>query len=513
MPTRYGGPGRPRAGAGTAARRGRNPPTATVPFGPPRRPEPGAPQALTARGRFPPLRLAQLDSMDTLVIQGGRPLRGPLHVGGSKNTMLPLMAAAVLADGVTTIRNVPALHDVLTFSNVLRVTGCRVSFSPDDNPETPDVMTIDATDLHHYEAPYDLVNKMRASFYMLGALLGRGGKAKVSLPGGCAWGPRPVDLHLKAMKALGARIEERHGYVFATAPGGRLTGGTIRFEPSSVGATINFLLAAVTAQGESRIENAAAEPDVVVFGQMLQQMGADISGLGTDTVTIRGVERMNAVDFTNCPDRIELGTYMIAAAIAAEPGETVRLTGANPDHLGEAFLDAFRLTGVPFSVGQGTVDVTGVAAIQPVSVEATPYPGFPTDLQAQWTVMMTQAAGASTVRDTVYTDRVKHLPELRRLGADVRVEGDTVHVAGLAAGGTADGVAHGQPRRLSGATVMSTDLRASVSLVLAGMVAEGETEVLRVYHLDRGYENLEGKLSRAGIAIVRSSDDTDEMPD
>jgi UDP-N-acetylglucosamine 1-carboxyvinyltransferase len=439
--------------------------------------------------------------MDKLVIQGGRPLRGTLHVGGSKNTMLPLMAAAVLADGVTTIRNVPSLQDVHTFANVLRVTGCRVTFTPDADPDTADVMTIDARDVHHYEAPYELVNKMRASFYMLGALLGRGGRAKVSLPGGCAWGPRPVDLHLRAMEALGAEIHEENGYVHATAPGGRLKGGTIRFEPSSVGATINFLLAAATAEGTSTIENAAAEPDVVVFGDMLRQMGARISGLGTDTVTVEGVERLSPVDFTNCPDRIELGTYMIAAAIAAEPGQTVRLTGAHPDHLGADFLDAFRATGVPFTLGEGTVDVTGVDQIQPVSIETAPYPGFPTDLQAQWTVMMTQATGPSTVRDTVYTDRFKHIPELRRLGADVREEGDTVHVGGLGAGGDS------APRRMSGATVMSTDLRASVSLVLAGMVAEGETTVLRVYHLDRGYENLEGKLSRAGIEIARATDE------
>ncbi len=427
--------------------------------------------------------------MDKLVVQGGRPLRGQLHVGGSKNTALPLMAAAVLADGTTTIHNIPALKDVHTFANVLRVTGCRVTFAPDDDPSSSDQMTIDAADVHHYEAPYDLVRQMRASFYMLGALVGRGGRAKVSLPGGCAWGPRPVDLHLKGLQSLGAEIREEGGYVFAHAPGGRLRGGRIAFEPSTVGATINVMLGAATAAGESVIENAAAEPDVVVFGEMLRAMGAQIDGLGTPTVTMQGVDRLQPVTFTNCPDRIELGTYMIAAAMCAAPGETVRLTGAEPGHLGEAFLERFRETGVPFTLGTDWVDVTGVERIAPVSVTTAPFPGFPTDLQAQWMVMMTQADGPSHVRDTVYTDRFKHVPELRRLGADVREAGDTVHVGGGS--------------RLSGATVMSTDLRASVSLVMAGMVAAGETHVLRVYHLDRGYENLEGKLSGAGIAIRR----------
>ena len=433
--------------------------------------------------------------MDKLVVQGGRPLRGTLHVGGSKNTALPLMAAAVLADGPTTIRNIPSLKDVHTFANVLRVTGCRVSFAPDDDPDTPDAMVIDGRDVHFYEAPYDLVKQMRASFYMLGALLGRGGRAKVSLPGGCAWGPRPVDLHLRGMEALGAEIREEGGYVYAHAPGGRLRGGRIRFEPSSVGATINVMLAASTAAGETVIENAAAEPDVVVFGEMLRAMGAQIDGLGTETVTMQGVDKMRPVDFRNCPDRIELGTYMIAAAIATPPGETLTLTGAEPEHLGDAFLDAFRATGVPFTLGADTVEVVGPEQIAPVSITTAPYPGFPTDLQAQWMVMMTQADGESSVRDTVYTDRFKHVPELRRLGADVTEAGDTVHIGGRGSS------------RLSGATVMSTDLRASVSLVLAGMVAEGETHVLRVYHLDRGYENLEGKLSRAGIAIEREEYD------
>ncbi len=433
--------------------------------------------------------------MDKLVIQGGRPLTGQITVGGSKNTALPLMAAALLADGESTIHNMPVLQDVYTFSNVLRVTGATVAFDPDDDPNTPDSMRIDASNIHHPEAPYELVKKMRASFYMLGALLGRCGKAKVSLPGGCAWGPRPVDLHIKGMEALGAEIREEAGYVIAEAPGGRLPGGTFAFEPSSVGATINVLLAAVTASGESRFENAAAEPDVVVFGEMLQAMGAKIEGLGTKTITVQGVEKLNPVEFSNCPDRIELGTYMMAAAISTPPGETFTIHGTNADHLGADFRERFEATGVPVRYGDGVIEVDGVDEIKPVDIVTAPYPGFPTDLQAQWTVMMTQASGASTVRDTVYTDRFKHIPELRRLGAKVKSEGDTVTIEGKS------------PTPLSGALVMSTDLRASVSLVMAGMVASGETNVLRVYHLDRGYEKLEKKLQSAGIAIERGQYD------
>lgn len=430
-------------------------------------------------------------SMDKLVIHGGRPLRGALHVGGSKNTALPLMAAAVLAEGVTTLDNIPVLQDVFTFANVMRVTGCHVEFDPDADASTPDRMTIDATRVGFPEAPYELVNKMRASFYMLGALLGRRGRARVSLPGGCAWGPRPVDLHLRAMEALGAEIREEEGYIVAKAPRGGLRGARIRFEPSSVGATVNALLAAATATGETVIENAAAEPDVIVFGDMLRAMGARLDGLGTDTIAVQGVTELTPVSFRNCPDRIELGTYMIAAAMAAPPGETVRLTGAEPAHLGDAFVEAFRATGVPFTLGTDYVDVTGVEAIRPVSVEATPYPGFPTDLQAQWTVMMAQADGPSTVTDSIYADRFKHVPELRRMGIRATEDGPSVHIEGR----------DGKP--IQGTHVMSTDLRASVSLVLAGMVAEGETHVLRVYHLDRGYERLETKLAEAGIAIHR----------
>ena len=426
--------------------------------------------------------------MDKLVVDGGQALRGTLRVSGSKNTALPLMAAGLLAEGTTTLTNIPDLKDVTTFAHVLRIAGAAVRFDRDAHQ-----LVIDASDVNFPEAPYELVNKMRASFYMLGALLGRCGEARVSLPGGCAWGPRPVDLHLEGMKALGARIELDGGYVVATAPGERIPGGTFRFEPSSVGATINLALAAATARGGSRLENAACEPDVVWFCRALQEMGARIDGVGTRTLEFEGVDALDPVTFRNCPDRIELGTYMIAAAIAGAPGEPVHITHGNPEHLGEAFLDAFRATGTGLTLDGETVSVTAPDTLQPVDVTTDVYPGFPTDLQAQWTVLLTQADGTATVTDTVYDDRFNHIPELGRLGARARVNGNTVTVQG------------GRP--LKGAHVMSTDLRASVSLVLAGMVAAGTTHVLRVYHLDRGYERLEDKLQNAGIAIRREEYD------
>ena len=422
--------------------------------------------------------------MDKLIIEGGHALTGSLPVSGSKNTALPLMSAALLADGVSTLSRIPNLRDVKTFAHVLRISGAAVRFDEDRNE-----MTVDASGVNYPEAPYELVKKMRASFYMLGALLGRCGRARVSLPGGCAWGPRPVDLHLKGMEAFGADIRLDHGYVVAEARGGRLDGGVFRMEPSSVGATINLLLASVTARGPSRIENAAREPDVAVFGEMLCNMGARIEGLGTDTIEVEGVDALTPVHFYNAPDRIELGTFMIAAAIAGEPGRAVRLTDAAPEHLGDAFIDAFAATGAGYRPGKDYVEVTAPDELQPVSIETAVYPGFPTDLQAQWTVLLARACGNARIRDTVYYDRFKHIPELHRMGANAIVVQNEAFVAG------------GHP--LQGATVMSTDLRAGVSLVLAGMVAQGETHVLRIYHLDRGYEDLDGKLARAGIAIQR----------
>ena len=424
--------------------------------------------------------------MNKLVVEGRHPLSGSIPISGSKNTALPLMAASVLGDGTMTIKNVPNLRDVTTFAHVLRVAGARVQFDPAAHQ-----LTIDAANITYPEAPYELVRKMRASFYMLGALIGRRGHARVSMPGGCSWGPRPVDLHLEGLKAFGAEIDLEQGYVVARAPGGRLSGGSFEMTPSSVGATINLLLAAVTAEGGCRIENAAREPDVVVFGKALEKMGAKIEGLGTQTIEIEGTARLYPVEFTNASDRIELGTFMIAAAIAGAPGEPIRLTNAEPEYLGEAFIDAFRQTGTHVEIGDDYVEVAAPETLQPVDITTDVYPGFPTDLQAQWTVLLTQADGRGRITDTIYSDRFKHIAELKRMNAYAMVQDDTATVRG--------------GRSLKGAQVMSTDLRASVSLVLAGLVAEGETHVLRVYHLDRGYEDLEGKLTDAGARIHRET--------
>ena len=420
--------------------------------------------------------------MEKLVIRGGRPLRGSLPISASKNAALPLMAASLLAPGVTRLDNIPQLRDITTFSHVLRIVGAEVT-------RTGNGLDVDASRIVFPEAPYELVKKMRASFYMLGALLGRCGKARVSLPGGCAWGPRPVNLHIDGIKALGASIDLDEGYVVASSTGGRLDGGNYMLEPSSVGATINILLAASTARGGSRVENAAIEPDVVVFCEMLEAMGARLHGVGSRTIEVEGVPLLRPVTFSNCPDRIELGTFMIAAAIAGTPGQAVTLTHAHPGHLGREFMDAFRQTGADCQVGPDTVIVIAPKELTPVSITTGIYPGFPTDLQAQWSVLLTCCPGIGSVTDTVYGDRFNHIPELTRMGATAQVSGNRVTVKG--------------GHLLKGARVMSTDLRASVSLVLAGMVAEGTTHVGRIYHLDRGYEKLEDKLSACGIDIRR----------
>lgn len=422
--------------------------------------------------------------MDKFVIQGPTPLKGSIPISGSKNAALPLMAAALLGDSPTTIYNIPKLRDVYTFCNVIRVTGAKVTFD-----EEYGTLTIDPSHISHLEAPYELVRKMRASFYMLGALLGKYGEAKVSLPGGCAWGPRPVDLHIEGMKTMGASLDLDQGYVIGEA-GKNLRGGTFELQPSSVGATINLLLASVLRAKEFTIQNAAKEPDVVQLCEALKRMGADIRGVGTDTLTIRKVKSLTGIDIHNAPDRIETGTFMIAAAM--HPESELVLTGTNPAELG-SFPDKLRQTGAMVDIDGTDIKVKAPSKLEAVSVKTKIYPGFPTDLQAQWSTMMTQAHGECEVTDTIYTDRFSYVPELKRLGADMDVENNAVHISGKT--------------KLKAASVMSTDLRASVSLVLAGMVAEGLTDVLRIYHLDRGYEDLEDKLREVGAEIKRIDQD------
>lgn len=421
--------------------------------------------------------------MDKFVIKGPTPLKGIIPVSGSKNAALPLMSAALLAEGTTNIEAVPRLHDIYTFNNVLRVTGARVDFD-----EHTDAITIDPSNVSYFEAPYDLVRKMRASFYMLGTLLGRFGRARVSLPGGCAWGPRPVNLHLEGLKAMGAKIELDNGYVIAEAAGERLQGGSFTLDPSSVGATINLLLAAVLAKGSSVIRNAAIEPDVVQLCRALQKMGAQIDGVGSRTLEIQGVETLEGINWRNASDRIETGTYMMAAAM--HPESEVTLTHAATHDLGD-FPGIFQQTGVDLKIDkdEDTIHVKAPDKISPISIKTAVYPGFPTDLQAQWATLMTQAHGTTSVTDQIYPDRFNYVPELNRLGAQILVENKIATIEGVTP--------------LVGAYVMSTDLRASVSLVLAGLIAEQETEVLRVYHLDRGYEQLEHKLNNVGAHIER----------
>ncbi|MEX0904817.1 MAG: UDP-N-acetylglucosamine 1-carboxyvinyltransferase [Balneolaceae bacterium] len=422
--------------------------------------------------------------MDKFIIEGPTPLRGTIPISGSKNAALPLMAAALLGDSPSVIHLIPKLKDIYTFNNVIRVTGTTVDFVEAENK-----LLINPRNLSFAEAPYELVRKMRASFYMMGALLGRTGEAKVSLPGGCAWGPRPVDLHLKGFEAMGIDVKLEQGYVIASVKGDSVEGGEFTLEPSSVGATVNLVLAAVKKAEKFVLKNAAREPDVVLLCNTLNKMGANIEGAGTGTLTIRKADKLNGMEFSNDPDRIETGTFMIAAAM--HPESEVTLTGCKPADLGR-FPEAFQKLGVNFHISDKEIYIKSAKTINPVSIKTEIYPGFPTDLQAQWATLMTQAKGESKITDSIYFDRFSYVPELNRLGADLQVEKNLVTVKGKTA--------------LSGTSIMSTDLRASVSLVMAAMAAQGKSEVLRIYHLDRGYENLENKLNAAGASIERSSE-------
>jgi len=418
--------------------------------------------------------------LDKFVIHGGKTLNGTVTISGAKNATLALMPAALLAGGTYRLSNTPILRDVATMSGLLSSMGMKITHSDH-------TLILDTAGVNRQEAPYAFVKKMRASIYVLGPLVGRYGRAKVSLPGGCAWGPRPVNLHIEGIRKLGATVELERGYIVAKA--GKLTGAHIRFDVSSVGATGNVMMAAVLARGTTVIENAAIEPEITALARFLQSMGARIDGLGTNRLEIEGVDTLHPADVETIPDRIEAGTFLVAAAMT---GGTVTLERVSPQDF-SAVMEKLEDAGCLVSSEQTRVTVKGSAHPTAVDVMATIYPGFPTDMQAQWIALMAIAIGTSVVTDTIYADRFKHVPELVRLGADIELKENAAVVRGV--------------QRLTGAKVMSTDLRASASLILAGLVADGVTEVLRVYHIDRGYEAIEKKLRSLGADIERVSTD------
>jgi UDP-N-acetylglucosamine 1-carboxyvinyltransferase len=424
--------------------------------------------------------------MDKIRIRGGRPLSGAISIGGAKNAALPLMTAALLTEETLTLRNVPILADITTLSHLLLQHGATITMAGAQRAnERGHALEINARRIVSTTAPYDLVRKMRASVLVLGPLLARCGEARVSLPGGCAIGTRPVDLHIKGLERLSARIELRQGYIEAQAPQG-LKGAEIIFPVVSVGATENLMMAATLAEGETTLVNAAREPEIVDLAACLNAMGAKISGAGTDRVTITGVKRLHGAEHTVVPDRIEIGTYLMATAIS---GGAVELVGARYD-LVAAVARSLESAGVEISEKPNGISVSRHnARLTGVDVMTEPFPGFPTDLQAQMMALMTTADGAAMITETIFENRFMHVPELCRMGANINVHGASAMVRGVP--------------HLNGAPVMATDLRASVSLVLAGLAAEGETTINRIYHLDRGYERLEEKLAACGADIER----------
>ena len=428
-----------------------------------------------------------------LVVEGGHPLDGAVTCSGSKNALLPIAAAALLTEEKVTVRRVPDLADVRLILNILEGLGCIVEWDRGNS-----TVEIQAKDLPSGEAAWEDVRRMRGSVYVLGPLLARTGAAKVSLPGGCVIGQRPIDIHLRGFEGLGAKVEIDHGHVVASVPGGRLQGAHLYVggaSGSSVGGTGNLMMAACLAQGETILEGAACEPEIVDLGKLLISMGAKIEGLGSPRIVITGVESLGGCEHEVIPDRIEAGTYVIAGAMT---GGRVKVEGCDPGHL-SVMLARLHEAGVPFELGPGFIETQPYDPYDPseglraTDVTTLPYPGFPTDLQAQWMALMTQAQGLSVITEKIYPDRYMHMPELLRLGAELRRQN-----AGTAIvqGGT----------RLSGAPVTASDLRASAALVLAGLVAEEETEIHRVYHIDRGYERIEERLRGLGAVIRRESD-------
>ena len=415
--------------------------------------------------------------MDKFIINGGNSLNGTIEIGGAKNAVLPLMAAALLANGKSTLSHVPDLSDTRTMIRLLNIIGAETDFHEK-------LLTIDASKVNSFEAPYDLVKTMRASFYVMGPLLARFGEARVSLPGGCAWGPRPVDYHLKGFEKLGAEIILEEGYIIARVK--KLIGAKIHFEIPSVGATGNIVMAAVLASGITQITNAAQEPHIVQLCNVLNKMGADIEGVGTHELTIHGVDSLMPVEIKIIPDMIEAGTFLMAAATLGQ----ITLTNVIPDHL-SIVLQKLEQAGCSIHSGDETISIEKTDRLKAVDMMTDVHPGFPTDLQAQWIALMSTATGSSIIRDTIYHDRFSHVPELNRLGANISMENNVAIVRGV--------------DKLKGAQVMSTDIRASASLVIAALMADGQSVISRVYHIDRGYDKIEEKFRALGADIRRES--------
>ena len=423
--------------------------------------------------------------MDQIRIRGGRPLRGEIRISGAKNAALPLMAASLLTDETLTLTGVPHLADITTLANLLAQHGVGFSMNGEGAVSDGREIALTAATIDNTTAPYDLVRKMRASALVLGPLVARCGEARVSLPGGCAIGTRPLDLHIKGLQQLGAEVGLDNGYIEARAPKG-LTGAEIAFPFVSVGATENLMMAACLAKGETRLVNAAREPEVADLAKCLIAMGADISGIGTDTIVVRGADRLHGAHHHIVADRIETGTYAMAVGVA---GGNVELVGASLELIG-VVADTLRAAGLELeATDRGFRVACEPGQLTGIDVMTEPYPGFPTDLQAQMMALMSVANGASMITETIFENRFMHVPELARMGANINLHGASAMIRGVP--------------QLTGAPVMATDLRASVSLVLAGLAASGQTTVGRVYHLDRGYERLEEKLSACGAEVER----------
>lgn len=417
--------------------------------------------------------------MEKLIVKGGNRLVGAVKTSGAKNAVLPIIAASILGTTPSHLDEVPMLEDVHTISEVLKCLGLAVECSPEKN-----VLDIDSTEITSYEAPYELVRTMRASFLVMGPLLARIGKARISMPGGCAIGARPIDIHLKGFEALGVKIEQGHGYIEASAPEG-LKGTSIYFDFPSVGATENIMMAASLADGTTILENAAEEPEIVDLANYLNKMGAKIRGAGTDTIRIEGVDKLHGADYTIIPDRIEAGTYMIAAAMT---GGDIVVENVLPEHQ-KPLIAKLREAGAVVEEDIDKVRVIGKNPLKAVSIKTLPYPGFPTDMQAQMMAMMVIAEGRSKVTETVFENRFMHVVELNRMGAQISTEGRSAVIDG--------------PCKLTGCDVRATDLRAGAAMILAGLVAEGTTRIGDLHHIDRGYENIVAKLKNLGADIER----------